>query len=117
MPGGAPDAFVLDLAVKDNAKDDQGGIKDRVAGVGEAVMVTIDFKAGLQGVGLGCASPGCQAWSVELKGLGADQKGKGFTVASTSTPEPSTIILLASGLAGLAGVGALRNRRENKRSE
>ena len=116
-PGGAPDEFQLDLSVKDDVKDDQGGNKDRVAGVGEGVLITVDFaEAFLGDVTLACTDPNdaCQGWSAEMKGMGDDGKGKGFTTPITANPEPGTIILLASGLLGIAGVGAVRRRRERE---
>ncbi|HKJ00983.1 MAG TPA: PEP-CTERM sorting domain-containing protein [Longimicrobiales bacterium] len=108
-PKGAPPGFQLDFSVKDDAKAGDGGIKDRVAGVGEAVMITVDFDAPFAStVGLDCPDPStCQAWSAEMKDLGADRKGKGFT----ATPEPTTLLLLATGFFGLAGVEVVRRRR------
>ncbi len=112
---GLPAGFQLDLSLKDNAKTENGGTGRRLT-VGDAVMFTIKFDAAFVDLGLGCDDPvDCQAWSAEMKGLGLDETGHGFT--TTATPEPVTIALLATGLVGLAGAGAVRRRRRNNRSE
>lgn len=117
-PGDLNSGFQVDLAVKDDAKADAGGNKDRVAGVGETVMITIDFDAPLAAdVGLVCPDPkDCQSWSAEMKGWDADGDGKadhGFT----TTPEPATLFLLGAGLLGIAGVQTVRRRRKGEFGE
>jgi len=114
-PGELSSGFELDLAVKDDVKDDQGGNKNLVASPGRAVMITINFDAALGAdVGLTCVGdPTCDGWSAEMKGLGADGKGHGYTMS----PEPATIFLLGSGLFGLIGVEAVRRRRRGDPGE
>jgi len=112
---GIKGGVAVDLEAHDHAKSEQGGRPDRAAQPGEAIRITITFASSLEGVGLGCDDPvGCQAWSAEMKGLGLDESGHGYT---TTAPEPATVALLATGLFGLAGAGAARRRRlKNRRA-
>lgn len=109
------DGVEFDLSLDDKTKEKDGGIKSRVPGVGDAVMITIGFDEAFEaGLGLGCDNHmECQSWTAEMKGLGEDLEGKGYT----TTPEPSAIILLASGLVGLAGAGAVRRWRRSDPDE
>ena len=56
----------------------------------------------------------CQQWTAKIQSIGSyegeedDPEGSGWT----TVPEPATLILLASGLAALAGVGSFRRREK-----
>jgi hypothetical protein len=100
--------FSLDLEVKDNASDGDGGNKGLRIFPQDAAVIEVHFQGSLAGVDLACnEGPDCQAWSAKMKGLGADKKGSGYT----TTPEPGTFLLLATGIIGLAGVQTVRRRR------
>ena len=112
VPGDAPAGFQLDLEMKDSTKEEDGGVPELRADPGLSVMMEIAFDGLLTDVALGCEDPvDCQAWSAEMKGWGKSLKDSGYTGNITHSPEPASVFLLASGLIGLAAVGARRRKR------
>ena len=76
---------------------------------GDLVMITIEFEPfgemfALADCGDDCAGRG---WTARMQQLGPEGEDSGFT----SVPEPSTVVLLATGLLGLGAVGLFRRRR------
>lgn len=96
-----------DLDISDNApnnpKKNLGNNSLRL-GAGQTAIITVEFADYVDGLALGG-----QEWTGRLQGLGPDGEGSGYT--ETTVPEPVTVVLLASGLFVLGGVGLIRRRR------
>ena len=95
-----------DAQVVDNVNKNKGGVE------GMSLDTDPDTEDGLETniatfvIELGAAPEegfGLESWSAHMKGSG------GFTVSQT--PEPVTMVLLASGLLAVGGVGLVRRKR------
>jgi hypothetical protein len=103
-----------DLNLTDNAPS--GGKKNPFKGnsklrleLGLSAIITIEFEESVDGLGLADCGDDCYGRQVtmQFQGLGSDGEQSGWT----AVPEPMTVVLLASGLLGVGGVGLIRRRR------
>lgn len=78
--------------------------------LGNAVVPSGDPAYWDENNGVGCQSPGCPSGAVENVGDGTLPSesftilGQSTTTGTGSTPEPGTLVLIASGALGLAGI-------------
>ena len=74
-----------------------------------------DFGIHAQSGPAGCSTKLLVSNGVANVATGFDDTGKACTPPSTTTPEPATMALLATGLFGIAGGGAAKRRKKNSR--